>query len=624
VVTLSVSAFAQLPRPDWRRIGNSAIDLSLASPATGPVERVWYSADGARLYARAAADRTFVTDDFETWSAVPPGEGTPVPPQEAATERRPEAGARIRAQGADLSRLYAFGRFVYRSDDGGSSWASLTNFKGASIVGGGLVDLAVSPRDPDEITAAALTGVWRSVDGGHSWTGLNDGLPNLAVRRLLGTPQNGRGIRAAVQVGPGLQAFEWLPGEKVAWRSEAAPDLVRDAQLRAALSALLLARISAATSAGDYVYAGSQDGRLWASNDHGRNWNLNGDHFAAAVEAIYVDPREPRVALAVLGARFASASAAANAPHVVRTINGGVFWDDLTSNLPDTAAHGVTADRPSGAVYVATDRGVYLAFEDLAGAGPAAGWTRLADAVPDAHAIDVRLDPQGHQLFVALDGFGVYGAPAPHRFRAPKAVSAADLTERPAAPGALITVFGANVRSAKAGSVTSPVLAATDVKSEIQIPFEANGTSLQLALEAATGSLTIGMPLLNASPAIFVDGEGAPMILDGDSGVFLDAMKPARSNSRIQILATGLGQVRPQWPSGMAAPLENPPAVAAPVRVLLDREPIEVTKATLAPGYVGFYLIEALVPKIVNSGPAELYIEVDGQPSNRVRVYIEP
>jgi uncharacterized protein (TIGR03437 family) len=49
-----------------------------------------------------------------------------------------------------------------------------------------------------------------------------------------------------------------------------------------------------------------------------------------------------------------------------------------------------------------------------------------------------------------------------------------------------------------------------------------------------------------------------------------------------------------------------------------------VTRATLAPGYVGFYLIEVQLPKLVNSGPAELYLDVDGQPSNRVRVYIEP
>ncbi len=30
-------------RPDWRRIGTAAIEMSLASVAGGPVERVWYS-----------------------------------------------------------------------------------------------------------------------------------------------------------------------------------------------------------------------------------------------------------------------------------------------------------------------------------------------------------------------------------------------------------------------------------------------------------------------------------------------------------------------------------------------------------------------------------------------------
>jgi hypothetical protein len=44
----------------------------------------------------------------------------------------------------------------------------------------------------------------------------------------------------------------------------------------------------------------------------------------------------------------------------------------------------------------------------------------------------------------------------------------------------------------------------------------------------------------------------------------------------------------------------------------------------LAPGHIGFYLIELEIPKIVNYGAAELYMEVDGQASNRVRVFIEP
>jgi uncharacterized protein (TIGR03437 family) len=51
---------------------------------------------------------------------------------------------------------------------------------------------------------------------------------------------------------------------------------------------------------------------------------------------------------------------------------------------------------------------------------------------------------------------------------------------------------------------------------------------------------------------------------------------------------------------------------------------VEVTRAGLAPGYIGFYLVEISVPKIANYGPAELYLDVDGAASNRVRVYIEP
>jgi uncharacterized protein (TIGR03437 family) len=114
------------------------------------------------------------------------------------------------------------------------------------------------------------------------------------------------------------------------------------------------------------------------------------------------------------------------------------------------------------------------------------------------------------------------------------------------------------------------------------------------------------------------------MVLDADRGILLDAMTPARSGSRIQILATGLGRVQPEWPTGMAAPLESPPKVVAPVRVYLDRAPVEVTRATLAPGYIGFYLVEVRLPEIVNQGPAELYLEADGQPSNRVSVYLQP
>jgi uncharacterized protein (TIGR03437 family) len=74
----------------------------------------------------------------------------------------------------------------------------------------------------------------------------------------------------------------------------------------------------------------------------------------------------------------------------------------------------------------------------------------------------------------------------------------------------------------------------------------------------------------------------------------------------------------------LAAPVENPPAVAADVKVYLDGAPLQVTRATLAPSYVGFYLIEAQLPAIANLGTSELHLSAAGQESNRVQIVLEP
>ena len=126
------------------------------------------------------------------------------------------------------------------------------------------------------------------------------------------------------------------------------------------------------------------------------------------------------------------------------------------------------------------------------------------------------------------------------------------------------------------------------------------------------------------SPAIMVGRDGVPVLLDADSGLAIDAHNPAHSNGRMQILATGLGEVRPDWPTGLAAPMENPPAVVADVKVYLDGAPLPVIRATLAPSYIGFYLIEVQLPPITNLGTSELYLSAGGHESNRVPMVLEP
>jgi uncharacterized protein (TIGR03437 family) len=620
LVIVCAAAFAQAtgesPRPDWRKIGSSSVELMLASPAGGAVDNVWFAPDGRTLYARTHSGKVFETVDFENWMAAPapaPRADDPVP---AGVERLPAPNAVLRSSPADARHVYALGANVYASEDSGRTWTNLTAYRGQPVIGQGQRDLAVSPVDSNQLVVANDRGVWRSMDGGLTWNGLNAFLPNLTVRRILATPANGRGVEVEID---GIGPAELPPGSgsrSHAWQPVADARTAREAEARRAYSAALSAEITALAGAGDVVYAGSADGRLWVSTDRGRTWNPPHVIGNGPVGSLFVDARSPRVALAAVGGSGA---------HVLRTTNMGAggFWDDLTANLPDAAAHSVAADRQAGAVYVATDRGVYFAHEDLETPGTPSPWTLVSGNLPPARATAVALDPAGHQLYVALEGYGVYAAPAPHR--APlRIVNAADFSTRPAAPGSLVSVLGTPVTRARAGDLEFPVLASSEAGTQIQVPFEVSGPAVALALEAAQGRVAVGLPVEPTSPAIFVDRDGAPMLLDADSGLMLDAGNTAHSRARIQILATGLGRVRPAWPTGLAAPLENPPVVAAAVRAFLDRAPVEVTRATLAPGYIGLYLIEIQLPALVNAGPAELFITADGSGSNRVRLFVEP
>jgi uncharacterized protein (TIGR03437 family) len=448
------------------------------------------------------------------------------------------------------------------------------------------------------------------MDGGATWIGANEGLPNLPLVRLLRTPDRNGDLRAALSSG---EEVVWPAGERTAWRVTESETLRSEQAEAASASRMSGAQVTATARGNTHWYGGTAEGRLLVSLDNGANWRVSSSAPAPGpIVEIVTDASDGNFAVAITGS--------SQEGRVLRTQNGGLFWDDLTTNLPRGRVRGLAADRVSGAVYIATERGLYMTYTDTVAAAPAASWTLLREG----RAMDVMLDSSGNQLYVAMEGAGVYATMAAHRLRDPRVVSAADRMPRPAAPGALLSVLGAKVLAATAGDRRAPVLAATDEESQIQIPFDATGSQVALSMNSAGGRFAVGVPLRDTAPSVFVDSNGNPLIMNGDTGLVLDAGSPARSGMRLQILATGLGRVNPEWPSGIPAPLEEPPAVIAPVRVYVERQPVEVLSATLAPGYTGMYLIEIRLFPIVNRGSAELYVEASGQISNRVRIWLEP
>jgi uncharacterized protein (TIGR03437 family) len=610
-LTLALASLAAAQSANWRKVGSSAVELLLASPATGPVENVWFSGDGGVLYARTRSGKVFETADYEIWqpssSAVEPATLVPVP----TVSRIPEPGSRV--VGGSFGRIYALGRQLFRSDDGGRSWENLSAFKTDSVIGFQQHSVAISPASLDQIVVANDFGVWRSMDGGLSWVGLNQFLPNLSVRRILAAPTGTAGTRVIID---GMGPMELPPGAAVWQPVNDRTPAIEESQ-RTLYSQKVGGEVRSYAVAEKVVYVGTADGRILISRDGGATFaQTNTDRTNGPVERMFVDPSRPDVALAALGGP--------NTPHVLRTTNFGGFWDALDANLPNGPVRAITGERAAGAVYVATEKGVFWAKVDLDNASTTpVNWVPLAGLPQAAGASDVYLDPSGIQLYAAIDGYGVYATAAPHRLRNIRLVSAADFSTRAAAPGSLMSVIGGRVNTARAGNLDYPVLAAADDASQIQVPFEAVGPNVTLDLQTATGAIRLGMQVQAVSPAIFVSHDGAPMLQDADTGLLLDARKTAHAGSRVQVFATGLGKVTPDWPAGTPARVDNPPAVAASVRAFLNGAPVPVRSATLAGNYIGLYVVELQLPTLNNAGPAELYITADGVESNRVQITID-
>jgi uncharacterized protein (TIGR03437 family) len=588
--------------PAWNHIAGYTVNTGLAGPAGGPVLSVWYVAGGQRLEAQAQSGKIFETTDFQHWKlnstdVVP----APFPRPPAAV--RPEAGVPVLAG----ARRYSVTRDNLFGSDDGRAWTNLTGFNGQSIIGGGFSALAVSPANPLDIVASNQSGVWRSLDGGLSWQSLNDELPNLDARALAAQ----RTVVLADALLPGDIPVAPRLASVTAGKWALADGVPAEAELRASLTEKYGLVATAAAQSGNITYAGTADGRVFTVGADGTlaPVTLEG---ADVISRFWIDPANPQAALAVSGSKL------------YRTTNGGKFWDNITGNLNGSAIHGITADSAASVVYAATDNGVYSGRVVLNAADRVpATWTPLQGNLPIASAWDARLNPDG-TLSVLLEGFGVFETPAPHLAQAPRIVNSADMSDRAAAPGSLISVLGASVKEAASGQNAYKVLDSTGQSSQLQVPFEVTPGTLQLTVQRSDGGLWVApLNVKQASPAIFVDADGAPMVLDAASGLVIDPGTPIRAGSTIQLLATGLGRVTPEWPSGVPAPVDSPPAVLAPVTAFLDGTPLRVTRATLAPTLIGSYVVELQIPQIVNRGATELRLVVNGEESNRVKLWLD-
>jgi len=226
-------------------------------------------------------------------------------------------------------------------------------------------------------------------------------------------------------------------------------------------------------------------------------------------------------------------------------------------------------------------------------------------------------------------------------------LNAASYAPEAVAPGSIAAVFGSfpvaspamtpgtpwpislGGLSVQFGAMQAPLYYASGSQANLQVPWELSGQTQTTISATANGQRGAAqtVSLATYSPGIFSmngQGTGQGAIVDAISGQLLNSTNPAIAGSTyVSIYCTGLGPVTNQPATGAASP--SNPLASTPINptVMIGGVQAQVLFSGLAPGFVGEYQVNALVPAGVspgNSVPVVIYI--GGVYSNTVTIAV--
>jgi hypothetical protein len=209
--------------------------------------------------------------------------------------------------------------------------APLTN--GAAANSGRVNSIAVDPSNPRTIyIGAAAGGVWKTANGGASWTPLTDSQCSLAMGSVVVDPVNPQ----IVYAGTGEENFSQdsyygcgvlRSSDGGATWTQLGASIFDTATGGATVSRLLVDRSSAGTSSATVLFAATSFG-LYRSTDSGASWQ---NVMTGIVTDIVADPSTPSTLYAAVGNPFG-----ATANGIFKSLDRGVTWSRLAGGLPTT------------------------------------------------------------------------------------------------------------------------------------------------------------------------------------------------------------------------------------------------------------------------------------------------
>jgi uncharacterized protein (TIGR03437 family) len=434
----------------------------------------------------------------------------------------------------------AFPGHIYKSTDGGGTWTDLTN----NLPNIPLDDLVVDPDLPNTLYLATDLDVEVSTDGGASWNPLGSGLARTAVTSLV-LHRPSRTLRAATH-GRGVYDYTLGPADG---------------------SGPVITSLSPATK------------------------NAGDGNFT----------------LFITGANFNSSS--------------HVRWNGLERAITSATPNTITLTIPTNDI-AAVGRAAVTVLNLSSGGGaslPANFVIGPAPLLKNNSAVSAA-NPSGGATASPGSVVSLYGANLAGQIEQAVAFPLPNTLG-----GVIVTVGGTVV----------PLYFVSAGQINFQVPYGVTTTgNLSLTVsQGALGSSAIALPMARVSPGLFSTnqqgtGQGAIRIANSATiaapvGAFSDS-HPVQAGDVIEIYCTGLGAVTGNPMAGAAATSSPLQTTTVQPAVTIGGKPAQVGFSGLAPGSAGLYQVNATIPTGVTAGnAAPVVLTIAGVQSNTVTIAVQ-
>jgi photosystem II stability/assembly factor-like uncharacterized protein len=148
------------------------------------------------------------------------------------------------------------------------------------------------------------------------------------------------------------------------------------------------------------IYVGTNDAKVSLTKNTGNTWaDVTGILPNRNITDIAADYRDPSIAYVTLSGYNLDQSN----PHIFRTTNYGVDWEDISSNLPDVPINSIIIDYDADSVlYIGGDLGVYYTT-NLGNE-----WHVLGEGLPNSPVFDINIHLPTRKLVAATHGRSMF------------------------------------------------------------------------------------------------------------------------------------------------------------------------------------------------------------------------